>query len=466
MKRYPQYKPSGIKWVGDIPEHWEKNPFGRYFQYFKGLSITKADLQSEGISVISYGQIHSKQNQGTSISEDLIRFVSPAYLKTDPQSLVRRNDFIFADTSEDLDGCGNCVFVDCDRAIFAGYHTLVCRPHGFHNPIYLAYQFLSLPWRTQLRTQCNGVKVFSISRSKLKKTVLLTPPPAEQQAIVEFLDQTTAKIEEYIAAKETEIEKLGVLKQAIISRAVTRGLNPNAPMKPSGVKWIGDIPEHWKPKRLFAVAHEHYISNKNIHHQNLLSLSYGKIIRKNINTTSGLLPASFDGYQVVEKGNVVLRLTDLQNDHRSLRVGFVTETGIITSAYLCLSSRSNIFPHYLYFLLHTNDIHKVFYGMGGGLRQSLDYSELRKLPIFLPPPDEQQAIVEYINRKTLEIDGYIKKIQQQIEKLKLYKQRLISDAVTGKIDVRSCSFVEDIFSDDLITKNQFQFNNTCQKSEE
>lgn len=204
--------------------------------------------------------------------------------------------------------------------------------------------------------------------------------------------------------------------------------------KPSGIQWIGDVPEHWKKARLFSVAYEHYISNKTTHHQNLLSLSYGRIIRKDINTTDGLLPASFDGYQIVEPDNVVLRLTDLQNDHRSLRVGFVTETGIITSAYLCLAARKNIVPQYLYLYLHTNDVHKVFYGMGGGLRQSLDYSELRKLPVFIPPSDEQQAIVDFIDHKIREIDGYIAAKEAEIEKLGTLKQTIIQRAVTRGLD--------------------------------
>lgn len=136
--------------------------------------------------------------------------------------------------------------------------------------------------------------------------------------------------------RERELRTLNELKQAEIASVVTRGLNPDVPMKDSGIPWIGQIPVHWDMKYLFQVAHEHYISNKDIHHQNLLSLSYGKIVHKDINTTEGLLPASFDTYQIIEPGNIVFRFTDLQNDHKSLRVGLSKETGIITSAYIAV----------------------------------------------------------------------------------------------------------------------------------
>jgi len=205
--------------------------------------------------------------------------------------------------------------------------------------------------------------------------------------------------------------------------------------KNSGVKWIGKIPEHWEVKLLSQMATLHYLSNKDVHHQNLLSLSYGRIINKDINGVSGLLPASYDTYQIIEDGNIVLRLTDLQNDQKSLRVGLCTQEGIITSAYLALQPRVTVLPAFLYLLLHAADIMKVFYSMGNGLRQNLNWGELRKLSCVLPPLSEQRAIVSYIEAQTAIIDKLIDAYQQQVERIKEFKQRLISDAVTGKINV-------------------------------
>ncbi len=210
--------------------------------------------------------------------------------------------------------------------------------------------------------------------------------------------------------------------------------------KDSGISWIGEVPEHWDVRYLFQKVREHYISNKEVHHQNLLSLSYGRIIQKDINKTEGLLPESFDTYQIVENGNIVLRLTDLQNDHKSLRVGLVTQEGIITSAYECLEVFDNsLLPVYLYYQLHSFDIKKMFYGMGGGLRQNLNYNELKKIRMVVPPPSEQKAIAEYLNKKTAQINELVAAKQKQIELLKEYKQSIIANAVTGKLAERTGS---------------------------
>ena len=437
MKRYSTYKDSGVKWIGEIPSHWKIEPFGRHFQYGKGLPITKANLQDKGIAVISYGQIHAKENFGTTLSDNLVRYVSPKYLETNPQSLLKQGDFVFADTSEDIDGSGNVAFNDYPNPIFAGYHTVIAHPVDLIYPKYDAYLFQSKSWKSQIQSLVNGVKVYSINKSIIKQSILLFPPLSEQRAIVSFLDTELGKIDTYVDKEQQLIERLKELKQSVIARAVTRGINPNVRMKPSGVNWIGEIPEYWEEKRLSQVATEYFVSNKMVHHQNLLSLSYGKIVRKNINTTEGLLPASFDNYQVVDDGIIVLRLTDLQNDHKSLRVGLAHEEGIVTSAYLSIKPRENITSEYLYEQLHCNDLHKVFYGMGDGLRQSLNWQGLKNLPIVVPPLTEQRAIVDYISSATSKIDKLISEKTKEMEYMKELRQRIISDAVTGKIDVRS-----------------------------
>ena len=206
-------------------------------------------------------------------------------------------------------------------------------------------------------------------------------------------------------------------------------------MKDSGVAWLESIPETWNLLQLGSLFLEHKHKNVGMQSSNLLSLSYGKIIQKNINATDGLLPESFEGYNVIDAGDIVLRLTDLQNDQRSLRVGLCGESGIITSAYTTLRRRNDALnSKYFYYLLHSYDIRKGFYGMGAGVRQGLNYAGVRKIMLTVPPESEQTAIAECLDRKTAQVDALISNVQAQIEKLKAYKQSLITEVVTKGLD--------------------------------
>lgn len=202
-------------------------------------------------------------------------------------------------------------------------------------------------------------------------------------------------------------------------------------MKHSGIEWIGEIPKGWKISLLSSLFVEHKQKNKELTENNLLSLSYGSIVRKDINTNEGLLPQSFDSYNIIENGDIVFRLTDLQNDKRSLRTGLCKERGIITSAYTTLrkksKSHSSGFFHYLF---HTYDICKVFYGLGDGVRQGMNYADLRKLLVIYPTLSEQQKIADYLDKVCGEIDELIALQEKMIEELRAYKQSVITEAVT------------------------------------
>ena len=213
-------KDSGIEWIGRIPEYWEVKKTKYCFEFGKGLPITKENLEDSGISVISYGQIHSKQNNGTSVNSSLIRFVNESYLRTNPLSLVHKNDFIFADTSEDLDGCGNCVYIDTKEPIFAGYHTIIFRSKQ-PDAKYFAYLFLTDCWRSQIRKVASGVKLFSITQKILKETSVVIPPLSEQKEIANYLDDKCTEIDAVIADKQKQLETLDEYKKSLIFEYVT-----------------------------------------------------------------------------------------------------------------------------------------------------------------------------------------------------------------------------------------------------
>lgn len=199
--------------------------------------------------------------------------------------------------------------------------------------------------------------------------------------------------------------------------------------KDSGVPWLGEVPGHWGISPFYSVAAEREESNVGMQENNLLSLSYGRIVQKDINSNDGLLPESFETYQVIRPGDIVFRLTDLQNDKRSLRTALVEETGIITSAYVAVAPK-DIEPRYLSNLLRAYDVTKVFYSMGGGLRQSMKFSDLKRLPTLLPSAEEQTAIAAFLDRETEKIDALVAEQEKLIALLKEKRQAVISHAVT------------------------------------
>ena len=201
-------------------------------------------------------------------------------------------------------------------------------------------------------------------------------------------------------------------------------------MKDSGIEWIGEIPKDWEVHPVYAYFEEGKTKNYRMQEKNLLSLSYGRIIRKDINTNGGLLPASFNTYNVIEAGDIIIRPTDLQNDKRSLRTGLAKEQGIITSAYIDLRPKDNVNSKYYHYLLHSYDIIKVFYNMGNGVRQGLNFSEFAKLLLLDPSKVQQQQIADFLDTKCSEIDATVKDIQKEISLLEEYKKSVITEAVT------------------------------------
>lgn len=328
---------------------------------------------------------------------------------------------------------GRVVFVNSNQRAVCSNFIQALSVSDKASPRFVLYLFNSI-YTNRVNTlffnQTTGIQ--NLQTPYYLSQEIAMPPIDEQEAIAAYLDRECEKIGQQIELLERKADAYKRLRRSIINRAVTRGLNPNSPLKQSGIDWVGEIPEHWNVSRFAHYFREHTISNKGVNHQNLLSLSFGKIIRKDIDTCDGLLPASFETYQIVEPGNIILRFTDLQNDHRSLRVGLVKEEGIITSAYTCVEGNDETIPEFCYYLLHSYDIKKVFYKLGGGMRQTLNYKTTKDMAVVIPPVEEQKAIVAYLDEKCGKIDAIIEKIGAKVERLKELKRSLINEVVTGK----------------------------------
>lgn len=200
--------------------------------------------------------------------------------------------------------------------------------------------------------------------------------------------------------------------------------------KDSGVEWLGEVPSHWGLTIGMNVFRENKRDNKGMKEKTVLSLSYGQIIIKPEEKLVGLVPESFETYQIVEPNDIIIRCTDLQNDQTSLRTGLANDKGIITSAYLNLKVINNHSAKFLHYYLHTLDITKVLYKFGSGLRQNLSFLDFKRLPIIDIPLSEQQKIAQFLDDKTAKIDQAVDLAEKQIALLKEHKQILIQNAVT------------------------------------
>ena len=211
-------------------------------------------------------------------------------------------------------------------------------------------------------------------------------------------------------------------------------LKPYPAMKDSGVPWLGQVPEHWVVQPALAVYKPREVKNTGLVEKTVLSLSYGRIVIKPEEKLRGLVPESFETYQIVEPGNIIVRTTDLQNDRNSLRIGHSRNRGVITSAYLCLETTGSVLNEFGYQYLNAYDLLKIIYGYGSGLRQSLSFNDIRRMPVLVPPPAEQAAIVRFLDHADRRIRKAIAAKQKLIRLLQEQKQVIIHQAVTRGLD--------------------------------
>lgn len=442
MKQYESYKDSGTGWLEKIPSHWRIVSFKRLFSFGRGLSITKADLVEKGIPVISYGQIHSKQNTGTRIEQHLLRYVPESYTESFESSKVNSGDFIFADTSEDLEGCGNCVYIDKDYLLYAGYHSIIAKSIQSDDNKYLAYLFKTDCWRSQIRSSVYGVKVFSVTQSTLSDSTVILPPVEEQMRIASYLDHKVGQIDATIAEKEQMLEDLNAYRSAIISEAVTKGLNKNVEMKDSGIEWLGMIPANWECSSLkhFLSQPLQYGANESAESTNPDWPRYIRITdideygNLRVETFKSLDPDKAKDY-LLEKGDVLFARSGATVGKTYI---FNEDYAACFAGYLIKAKcGKKLLPQFLY--LYTNSIQYENWKNSVFIQatiQNIGADKYSLLPIVVPSIEEQKDIIEYANTKLGKLDCVLADIKSQIDDLKAYKSSIITEAVTGKVDLR------------------------------
>ena len=418
---------SGIEWVGLVPQSWSINPIRAEFQ--EVTEKNKLGLVKNALK-FTYGNIVKKDN----FDADDDNYVADTILN---YTVVNPGTIMLNGLNLNFDFVSQRVALAKDRGIItSAYIAFAPNSKGCISPRFITYLLKAYDGCKAFHNMGGGVRKI-LNFSELKKQYIVYPILVEQKRIADFLDAKCAEIDTLTADIQTQIDTLEQYKRSVITETVTKGLNPNAEMKDSGIQWVGEIPVHWPVHPVYSYYGERKNKNRLGKEDNLLSLSYGRVIRKDINTNDGLLPESFNTYNIVEAGDIIIRPTDLQNDKRSLRTGLVKEHGIITSAYIDLCPLKQVDSRYFHFLLHAYDVMKVFYNMGNGVRQGLNYSEFSRLMVFEPPYDEQVAMADYLESKVTEVDTIIEQKKEQMAVLDAYKRSLIFEYVTGKKEVPS-----------------------------
>lgn len=415
MKRYNAYKDSGVKWIGEIPSHWKTTKLKHII-----VKLYREKRPNSELLVCS--------NKGKVIKKGDSKI-----------GLVADNDDIYQGVCK-----GDLLIHGMDTwhgAIAISNFDGMCTPvvhvcDSKQNKTYIALYLQFMAISKVFKLISNGVRQNTSdfrSWDKVGAIPIMVPPLHEQQAIVDYLKDKTFKIEQYVSARERERELLDSLKQSEIANVVTRGLNPNVKMKDSGIPWIGEIPEHWEPCRNKDIFEESKkIVGENYSDYVLLSLTKQGVIVRDLSENKGKFPKEFNTYKVVEPGDMIFCMFDVDETPRT--VGLSQNHGMITGAYDVFKIKRVLPKFALYYYLSIDD-RKALRPLYKGLRKVVPLPTFMSSKIFLPPLSEQQAIVAYIDEKLQKIDQYMCDLQREIDYLKEFKQRLISDAVTGQLCV-------------------------------
>jgi len=437
-KPYDRYKDTGVKWLGKIPEHWEV----KKLQYLADCRISNVDKvpaeNEQPVRLCNYIDVYN--NEFISTTMDLMENTA-SLLEIDKFGL-RNGDVIITKDSEDWqDIAVPALVIKSAPDLVCGYHLAIVRPKQIYlmGP-YLFRLFQSESFNKQFQIQARGITRFGLPKRAIVNALIPIAPLYEQQAITTFLDHKTSEIDNLIADKEKLITLLQEYRQAVISEAVTKGLDPNVKMKDSGIEWIGEIPEHWEVKKVKYVAsiNRKTLSENTPDDFEIDYIDIGAV--DSTGTISAISRLDFSlapsrARRIISPGDAIV--STVRTYLRAIAYFEDAPGNLICSTGFAVLSPYAILPKYLFRLVQSEVyINEIVSRSTGVSYPAINASEIGQLDCILPPRREQQAIVDYLDQKTAEIDSLISGIQDSIEQLKEYRQSLISEAVTGKIDVR------------------------------
>ena len=437
LKPYAEYKESRLPWLGEVPRHWET----RRLRHACDMRVSNVDKHTKvgetPVRLCNYVDVYKN---------DRIRESTPfmAATASEDERLrfgLRQGDVLITKDSEQWDDIGVPALVEVEAPdLICGYHLAILRARPGLLGAFLHRALESHFIAAQFHVEANGVTRYGLAHGAIQGLAIPLPPVYEQVAIARFLDWANGRLERAIRAKRKVIALLNEQKQAIIHRAVTCGLNPSVSLKPSGIPWLGDIPQHWevlRAKHLFREVDERSTDGR----EELLSVSHltGVTPRNHKNITM-FKAASYAGHKLCRAGDLVVNTMWAWMG----AFGVSTYSGIISPAYAVYRPRqpNDIVGVYMDGLLRSRPYVANIICRSTGLRGSrlrLYPDEFFRLPIIQPPAEEQERIVERILGETAELGTAISRLEREIELLREYRTRLVADVVTGKLDVRDAA---------------------------
>jgi type I restriction enzyme S subunit len=438
LKPYPAMKDSGVEWLGEVPAHWEV----QRLRNLVDMRVSNVDKHTkdgeEPVRLCNYVDVYKN---------DYIHPSMGLMGATATRDEVERfhlavGDVLITKDSEAWNDIGVPALV-CETAadLVSGYHLALLRPFEKHlSGEYLLRALQSTAVQYQFHVEARGVTRYGLSHAAIKSVWLSAPPLPEQADIVRFLDYADRRIRRYIRAKQKLIKLLEEQKQAIIHRAVTRGLDPDMPTKDSGVEWLGEVPEHWgfdRGKYYFREVDVRSIAGE----EELLSVSHltGVTPRSQKNITM-FKAESYVGSKVCAKGQIAVNTMWAW----MAAIGVSKFHGLVSPSYHTYEQLGSgaFADEYLDLLLRSN-LYKMFYTINSS---GITTSRLRLYPddflnirFLCPPHDEQNAIIDWLHDAIADIDSAIKRADREIELLSEYRTRMLADVVTGKLDVREAA---------------------------
>ncbi|OGX21094.1 MAG: hypothetical protein A2Y00_06055 [Omnitrophica WOR_2 bacterium GWF2_43_52] len=445
LKHYPDYKESGLPWIGQVPRHWELRQARHIGRFFKGVGGTKEDATPTGVPCVRYGELYTTYTYFIRATKSFI---------TENRAVdympIQYGDVLFAASGEKIEEIGKSAVNLMHGAAYCGGDVIILRPNIPAQAPFLGYALDCRPTTNQKATMCRGTTIKHIYPTELKSLFFPLPTLDEQAAIVRFLDWANGRLDRTILAKRKRIVLLNEQKQAIIHRAITRGINPTVPLKPSGVPWLGEIPKHWDILPLGRLLAERNEKNDPIKTDNILSLSLHDGVIPYADKRPGGNKAKDDltAYKLAYPGDIVLNSMNVVVGS----VGLSKYFGVVSPVYYMLYPRQpNDVVEYFDAVFQDRAFQSSLFGLGNGImviqskssgklntiRMRIPMTKLNRVEVPHPNHEEQVAIVEYLAKAKASIDSVIDNARRELCLLQEYRTRLVSDVVTGKLDVRS-----------------------------